>query len=129
MGSDEVILCDTNIFIEIYRGNEKVIRVIEDLSQNRIAISDVTAAELLYGARNKNELNLIKQDIQSVQTLAITPEISQLAVELVGDYSLSHNLNLPDALIAATAIVYQKSLFTLNEKDFKFVKDLHLFKL
>jgi len=129
MGSDEVILCDTNIFIEIYRGNEKVIRVIEDLSQNRIAISDVTAAELLYGARNKNELNLIKQDIQSVQTLAITPEISQLAVELVGDYSLSHNLNLPDALIAATAIVYQKSLFTLNEMDFKFVKDLHLFKL
>jgi predicted nucleic acid-binding protein len=53
MGSEEVILCDTNIFIEIYRGNEKVIQVIEDISQNRIAISDVTAAELLYGARNK----------------------------------------------------------------------------
>ena len=46
--------------------------------------------------------------------------------ELVEKYSLSHKLSLPDALIAATAIVYGIELFTLNQKDFKFIKQVKL---
>jgi hypothetical protein len=46
--------------------------------------------------------------------------------ELLEKYSLSHKLSLPDALIAATAIVYGIELFTLNLKDFKFIKQVKL---
>ncbi len=41
-------------------------------------------------------------------------------------YSLSHNLSLPDGFIAATAIVNQIPLYTLNKKDFQYIRDIKL---
>jgi len=41
-------------------------------------------------------------------------------------YSLSHNLNIPDGLIAATAIAYEIPLYTLNKKHFIYIKGLKL---
>jgi tRNA(fMet)-specific endonuclease VapC len=119
-----MILCDTNIFIEIYRGNENVIDKLKAIGQENIAISDVTSAELLFGARNKNELKIIKADINKLIEISINEEISRMAVHLVEKYSLSHNLSLPDALIASTSIIYDVKLYTLNMKDFKFLKNV-----
>ena len=48
-----MILCDTNILIEIYRANAKIIESVKKIGQENIAVSDVTCAELLFGARNK----------------------------------------------------------------------------
>ena len=42
-----MVLCDTNIFIEIYKGNDLIIEVFEKIGQDNVAISDVTCAELL----------------------------------------------------------------------------------
>jgi len=44
------------------------------------------------------------------------------------EYSLSHNLSIPDALIAATAMEHMLELYTLNTKDFQFIPDLMLYK-
>jgi predicted nucleic acid-binding protein len=43
-------------------------------------------------------------------------------------YSLSHKLSVPDALIAATAIVHDVALYTLNVKDFHFISDIELYQ-
>ena len=43
-------------------------------------------------------------------------------------YSLSHKITIPDALIAATALVHDISLYTLNIKDFRFIEELNLYK-
>jgi tRNA(fMet)-specific endonuclease VapC len=122
-----MILCDTNIFIEIYRDNLQIIKTAKSIGQHSIAISDVTCAELLYGARNKKELQAIKKDINKLVVLPIDAEISSMAVQFIEKYALSHRLTLPDALIAATAISYKVELYTLNLKDFKFFDDLILF--
>ena len=119
-----MILCDTNILIEVYRGNQTVIDKLKVIGQENLAISDVTAAELLFGARNKNELKIIKADINKLIEISINEEISRMAVLLVEKYSLSHNLSLPDALIASTSIIYDVKLYTLNMKDFKFLKNV-----
>jgi len=119
-----MILCDTNILIEVYRGNNSIIEKLKGVGQHNLAISDVTSAELLFGARNKTELKIIKSDISKLVELPINEDISRLAVKLVEKYSLSHNLNLPDALIASTSLVYDLKLFTLNLKDFKYLKNL-----
>ena len=42
-------------------------------------------------------------------------------------YCLSHKLAIPDALIAATALVNDMSLYTLNLKDFRFIERLNLY--
>ena len=119
-----MILCDANILIEVYRGNNSIIEKLKGVGQHNLAISDVTSAELLFGARNKTELKIIKSDISKLVELPINEDISRLAVKLVEKYSLSHNLNLPDALIASTSLVYDLKLFTLNLKDFKYLKNI-----
>ncbi|TBO40548.1 type II toxin-antitoxin system VapC family toxin [Pedobacter kyonggii] len=124
-----MVLCDTNIFIEIYKGNDLIIEVFEKIGQDNVAISDVTSAELLYGARNKRELNLIRKDIDKLIVLPISSPISTQAVKLVEQFSLSHNLNLPDALIASTSIFHDLELYTLNLKDFKFLENFKLYKV
>jgi tRNA(fMet)-specific endonuclease VapC len=124
-----MILCDTNIFIEIYRGNNLIVEIFKTIGQQNVVISDVSCAELLYGARNKIELQAIRNDIDNLIVLPIESSISKLSVELVEKYSLSHKLSLPDALIAATAIWHNIPLYTLNTKDFKFIEKLELFEI
>ncbi|MDR1897027.1 MAG: type II toxin-antitoxin system VapC family toxin, partial [Prevotellaceae bacterium] len=100
-----MILCDTNIFIEIYRGNVSIRATMENIGYENIVISDVTRAELFYGAINKAELRKIRKDLSQIPVLHISQPISAMAVALVEQYCLSHKLDLEDALIAATAIV------------------------
>ncbi len=121
-----MILCDTNILIEIYRSNAKIIEVVKQIGQENIAVSDVTCAELLYGARDKKELQIIRKDLNKLTVLPIQSSVSKLAVELVEKYALSHKLSLPDALIASTAIIHNIELYTLNIKDFRFLEDVKL---
>ena len=123
------LLCDTNILIEIYRNNQAIINTVKQIGQANIAVSDVTCAQLLYGARNKVELKVFRKDLDTLTVLPILPEISKKAVMLVEQYCLSHKLALPDALIAATALHYDIELFTLNVKDFRFISNIKLFMI
>jgi len=124
-----MILCDTNIFIEIYRKNNKVRSIVLDnIGFENIVISDVTRAELFYGALNKLELQMIRKDISKIPALHIEPFISKMAVEIVEKYCLSHKTDLVDALIAVTAIIHHIELYTLNIKDFVFIPELKLYQ-
>ena len=48
------------------------------------------------------------------------------ATELIEDYYLSHGILIPDAIIGATAIETDLSLFTYNTKDFKYLPGIKL---
>ena len=122
-----MILCDTNILTEIYRGNNEIIKTFKGIGQGSVAVSYVTCAELFYGARNKRELQIIQKDLNKLTILPIKTDISTMAVELVAKFALSHKISLPDALIAATAIFQNIELYTLNRKDFKFIDNIRLF--
>ncbi len=128
MATLPVILCDTNIFIEVYRNNADIIAALKKIGQPNIAISAVSAAELLFGARTKTELAAIQKDIKQLTLLHINEDISAMALQLVDTFSLSHKLAIPDALIAATALSHNLQLFTLNTKDFKFITGLKHYK-
>lgn len=101
-----MILCDTNILIEFYKNNSSVTQELRRIGQNRLAISAVTQAELYYGALNKTELQKIKQHLLLLHHFPIDTSISNTFLQLMETYSLSHNLGLPDALIAATILVH-----------------------
>jgi predicted nucleic acid-binding protein len=124
-----MILCDTNIFIEIYKDNLAIINSIKSIGQHNLAISDVTCAELLYGARNKKELQIIRKDLNKLTVIPLETSISTMAVELIEKYALSHKLSLPDALIASTAIIHNLELYTLNIKDFRFLEGISLYSI
>ena len=123
-----MILCDTNILIELYKNNSQVIRELNRIGINKLAISIITQSELYYGAINKTELNKIKKHLTSIRILPIDLDVSNQFIQLMERYSLSHKLNIPDALIASTSLIYQFDLYTLNQKDFNFIEGLNLYK-
>lgn len=128
MDKEIAILCDTDVIIEFYKNNQKVVSELHLIGRNNIAISTISAAELIFGALNKKELKQIKKDIESLNTLHLNQKTEAIFLKLLERYSLSHNLKIPDALIASTAIANEIELFTLNKKDFKFIKELNLYK-
>ena len=125
---DIMILCDTNIIIEILKGNKRTINIIESIGLENIAISSVTVMELYFGALNKRELNKIKKHLQALNIVHFDTDISESAIKLIERFSKSHGLQIPDAIIAATAMTSKIELFTFNLKDFKYIDGLKLIK-
>jgi predicted nucleic acid-binding protein len=123
----QMILCDTNILIEIYRNNANIVAAVENINQDNVAISDVTRAELFVGALNKRELQTLQKEVNQLIILPIQQEISTTAISLLEKYCLSHKLDFHDALIAATALCHDMELFTLNIKDFICISGLKLY--
>ena len=124
-----MILCDTNILIEFYKGNQQILDALHRIGPTNIAVSVVTVGELFYGARDRRELSKIQVHLSQIQQVALDEEVSTRFVNLLGKYALSHKLSVPDALIASTAISKDMPIYTLNVKDFHYIPDLKLYEL
>lgn len=125
--NEYMILCDTNVIIEVFKGNSTAIDELENIGFENIALSVITEMELYFGALNNRELKEIKKHLKSLQVLHINPEISQVSLDLIEKYSKSHHLQIPDAIIAATAMVNKVELLTYNVKDFKYIQGVKLY--
>jgi len=68
----------------------------------------------------------VTKNLKRIPVLDLSPGIGVLAKDLLQSYPLSHGLEIPDALIAATAIETDCPLFSYNAKDFRFIKGLRL---
>ena len=125
VGKNSVLL-DTTVLIDLARGNEKAA---DFIGQNRetkrlLAVSVVSAMELIVGCRNKNEVKQAQNLITEFSMLQMTPAISSQAYSWLLNYSKSHSLLIPDALIGATAFIQDMELVTSNIKDFQMLPDL-----
>jgi predicted nucleic acid-binding protein len=120
----ESIILDTNILIEILKNNKDTIKEVE--KYDMYYISEVTKMELFYGALNKKELEKLNKFISLFEIIPINEIISNNASDLIYKYSKSHNLNIPDGLIASTSLYKNYKLFTYNLKDFKYIDNIDL---
>lgn len=120
------IICDTDVMIDFLNPEKKrhqVVRYILEtdielkyvtISAVYVTISAVTKMELMVGASNKVSLNKLNKSITRFNTLLINPEITSIAIGLLEIFKLSHNLAIPDALIAATALHADLKLLPLT---------------
>ena len=120
-----MIILDTNILIEILKGNEATIKTVQTFNE-RLLISSITVMELYYGAINKAEIKKLERFLSLFQVEHLNENISLKSILLIKTYAKSHNLDIPDSLIAATAIVSECKVFTYNLKDFRYIDDLEL---
>ena len=118
------MLVDTDVLVWYMRGNEKAKRAIKNLT--KLSISVVTYIELIQGLRNKEELNVLRNSLKgwNADIIYINEEISTKAMFLVEQYYLSHSIQLADALIGATAVIYGLPLLTSNTKHYKRIKNI-----
>ncbi|MDB4920254.1 MAG: hypothetical protein JWQ54_2237 [Mucilaginibacter sp.] len=69
----------------------------------------------------------MQKKITQYNILHYNEEVSRNAIWLINKFKLSHNLQIPDAIIGAMSIVYNIELFTYNLKDFKFIPGIKLY--
>lgn len=119
------VILDTNILIEILKNNSQTLHELEALNAI-FYISSIAIMELYFGARDKTELSKLKKFTASFELVAVDVEISYRATQLIELYAKSHHLDIPDALIAASALTKKLPLMTYNRKDFKYIDGLTL---
>lgn len=110
-------LYDTDVIIDYMKGNEQARDLLES-TECKQCISVITVAELYAGVRNLREKGAIKDLSEYFEVMDINREIATRAGLWKKDYFKSHNVVLPDALIAGTAEHYGLELKTLNVKHY-----------
>ena len=120
-------IVDTDVLIDAALQISKAIDCLDGLEQNSVlAVSVITQMELFVGCRNKIELGNTKRFLQRFQVLKLNDQISDKAIGFLLQYRLSHGLAIPDALIAATAITFNKPFISKNQRDYRFISGLRL---
>lgn len=120
------MLVDTDVLIWHLRGYPQATRRLDELGT--LTLSVVSYFELLQGMRNKAELLAVKKMLErrSARLLPVTEAITLQAIDLMESLTLSHGLQMGDALIAATAIEHRLGVLTANIKHFSAVPGLTL---
>lgn len=126
-----MIVLDTNIIIDHLRqkeGKSKLVVFSELRTNEELAISVISIQELYEGKStiDETEERLLKETIFSLEILPYTSDIAQKAGKIARDSK--RPLELADAAIAATTIIYGGKLFTLNTSDFASIPHLELFR-
>ena len=122
------MLIDTDVLIWYLRGNENAQKTVN--ANIPFTISIVTYIELIQGMKDKRELKLLQKFVkkQSIKIIQINENISSKAMFLVEDFSLSHSMEMGDAIIAATALEKQEILLTANDKHYSFIPNIRVQK-
>ncbi|MGM0408622.1 MAG: type II toxin-antitoxin system VapC family toxin [Bacteroidota bacterium] len=86
-------------------------------------ISAITEIELLcWKTATEKDIEILHEFIDDVQIIELEQSIKFKTAEI----RKSHRIKLPDAIIAATALVYDFTLVTRNVRDFKNIQKIKL---
>lgn len=112
-------LIDTDIAIDHFHGNEHAREFFSKSLElgDALHVSVVTLTELLAGMRSGEE-ELTEKLLSLFTVIEVDDAIGRKAGEYLRKYSRSHNLDLGDALIAATASLMEAELVTRNVKHY-----------
>lgn len=120
------MIIDTDVLIWYLRGNDKAKEAV--INSIPFSISAVTYMELLQGARNRKEMDAIKKEFNEmgVIIIPINARISSKAINLVEEYTLSHSMEMADALIAGTCLENNEELLTANDKHYRMIDNIEI---
>lgn len=118
-------ILDTDIFIDFFRGVAHATDYILQY-KGEIAFSAITEAELLSGnvCEKFQEREKVFHLLSQFEKIPVDNPLVQTAAEL----RRGIGLELPDAIIAATALTTDATLITRNIKDFQKIKGLKIEK-
>lgn len=117
-----MVIIDTNIIIDHLRqssgGDTLLMKLVKKMPKEILCVSLVTIQELYEGesTRDPQKEELLLHTIAPLKILPYTHEIAQYAGEIARD--LKNPIEFADAAIAATVVIHNAALYTLNEKHF-----------
>jgi tRNA(fMet)-specific endonuclease VapC len=123
-------LLDTNICIHFFRGKFNLIEKFQEENIENFAISEITLAELIFGAENssnpKKNYKLIDEFSEQVKILPIFNSINTYAKEKVKLRKSGTMISDFDLLIASTAIANELIMVTENVKEFERISKIKI---
>jgi tRNA(fMet)-specific endonuclease VapC len=123
-------LLDTNICIHYFRGQFKLADKIQEVDLRNCAISEITLAELAYGAENssdpKKNFKLIDKFAQQVKILPIFNAINIYAKEKARLRKKGTRISDFDILIGSTSIANGLIMVTENLKDLERISKIKI---
>ena len=124
------MVIDTCIFIEHLRAKDKLTTTLYQISDNtELFISSVSLYELYMGATNKEKENDIKNITEDLSILPFTGAVAQKAAQIYHQLRVSNRMiEFRDIFIAATCIVNEMPIVTLNQKDFQRIDGLRIIR-
>jgi len=124
------MVIDTCILIDFLRAKDKTKTELFKVSEiGNLCISAVTLYELYMGATSDSKMNDVKLLTEDLIVLPFDDEVSKKAAEIYHHLkSIHHLIEFRDIFIAATCIVNELPIKTLNVKHFCNIKDLKIFK-
>lgn len=122
---------DTSIIIDALRQNKKAREVFKKFDNNNdhLFVPTIVGFELFSGktSSDKNQITKINKLMSYFTEVDLTWKISKLAGEIYRDDTKS--LEVPDYIIAATAMEIGAQVVTLNKKHFNQIPNLMLYPL
>ena len=116
-------LVDTSVFVDHFRGFGPASNFFRSLSDRQdVIFSAITEAEIIAGKQcgDSSVKDRILHFLHKWKKIEVTNQIAVLA----GDISRENKIAIPDAIIAATAIINKSYVITKNVKDFSRVHNL-----
>jgi tRNA(fMet)-specific endonuclease VapC len=123
-------LLDTNICIYYFKGQFDIKEKIRKVGFEKFAISEITLAELVYGAeksQNKDKNNKVVEDFaEKITILPIFEAIRVYGKEKARLKIKGSIISDFDLFIGATAIVNDMTLITRNVREFERMDNLKI---
>lgn len=122
-------LLDTDICVELFRHNERVIKKIEAAGKENCFISEITIAELFYGAATSGREDNFA-DVQRVQSLfevvPLRPSLRLYGINKASLHAKGLSVGEFDLLIGSCAVFNNLTMVTSNLKHFTHIPDIQL---
>jgi len=122
------MLVDTNIIIDHLRGEEKATLLLSQIESRSIKayISTLTEAEVLSWSKlSQKQISEIAALLNIFNRIEINSEIAQKGAE----FRRKYGSGLVDALIAASASIYNIKLATRNIRHFAKIKEVEIYNI
>lgn len=122
-------ILDTTVCIALIRGNNKVLDTIYEKGEDACLVSEITIAELFYGA-SKSGRSSHFQDVQYIlnafETVSIFPNLRTYGDIKSQLEAKGTRIDEFDLLIGATALNNSMTLVTHNTKHFQRIPNLRI---
>ncbi len=125
---------DTNILIEISKGNQRIRSQLEDYNPEKMCINPIIILELTKGAylssKEKETTDFIEGITKDLEILNFTEETYKIYGKKFAELKKKGKQTQEfDLIIASICITHETPLITLNGKDFRNIEGLKLIEL
>lgn len=121
-------LIDSDILIDYLRLHKPAINFLDGLAEKDRNIALITHFELIKGCQKKLHEFKIGQFLKHFKIIPLSAEVSGKALKIYRTHKWGSNLGIPDAFIAASAVLGKLTLLTRNIKHFKTIPALKVEK-